>query len=232
MAIADIFAARLHFETPSGKASTGLYFRESSTNASIPFATVDLAESLIATLTAPVRAMLSDDYYFTAISVRKAHPTSAVAALAPPNTVSNRSDEPYAIKTVDGPGQVGLASGPGLPANNTVQFDLEQSTFSLQSNGKMNFPGIPEVSTTIQGLDPAYVALCDAVAAQLALPQTSISDGGVWDPVVISAKVRDALGVGNAKDWETSPAIITAVKTNPIIAIRRSRTTEVVGGAR
>ena len=232
MAIADVYHARLHFETPSGKASTGLYYREATANVSTAFNTVDLAESMIATLTAPVIAMLSDDFFFSAIAVRKVHPTEAIAALAPPNLVSNRSEEPYAIKTVDAPGQAGTNSGPGLPSNNTVQFDLEQSTFGLQSNGKMNFPGIPEVQTTGGGLDAGFIALADVVAAALALPQTSVADAGVWDPVVVSSKVRDLAGPNNPKDWIGSIAPIDDVKVSPIISIRRSRTTPVIGGQR
>ena len=232
MAIGDVFHARLNFETPSGKASTGLYYRESAANATVWPSTKDLAESLIATLTAPVRNMLSDDYWFSSVSVRKVHPTTTRTAIHGLLSDYQSSEEPYVVKTVDGPGQVGLNSGPGLPANNQVTFELEQSTFTLRSNGTMNFPGIPEVQTSGGGLDAAFVTLADAVAAQLALPQASIPDGGVWDPVVVSAKVRDAAGTGNPKDWITSIALVDNVRVSPIIAIRRSRTTEVIGGAR
>lgn len=230
MAVGDVIHARLHFENPSGRSSTGLYYQESTTNATVAFATVDLAESMLATLTAPVIAMLSDDFFFTAISCRKVHPTSPVAALAPPNTVSNRSDEPYAIKTVDAPGQQGTGSGPGLPSNNCVQFELEQSTFGIQSNGKMFFPGIPEVSSDGNSVNAGFIVFAEAVAAQLNLPQTSVGDIGVWDPVVVSAKVRD--DGAPPKDWITSIALVDEVKVSPIIAIRRSRKTAIVGGAR
>lgn len=232
MAANDILEAQFHYETPSGRASSRLYYRESSPNATIPFSTVDLAESLLATITAPMRNVLSDDFYFTGIVVRLVHPTETRLALTPPNNPYQAAEMPASYKTVDGPGQVGLASGPGLPANNAAVLKLEQTDFSVRSNGRFTIPGIPEVQTTGGTILPGHVATLGALAAALELPQTSINDGGVWDPVVVSGKIRDAAGPGNPKDWITSVALIQSIRVDPIIAISRRRTTEVVGGAR
>lgn len=234
MALDDIFQARFHFETPSGKAGCGLYYRETTANASNPDTCLDLANALHASIVGAMRDILADTFYFTGIEVNQMHPTVAVTAVNPPNLVRQRATRPKACVTVDGPGQIGThtPAGVGLPANNSVQFDLIQNTFGLRSNGRLNIPGIPETQSAGGNLIAGYVTTCNVLAAALALPQTSPSDIGVWEPVVVSAKIRDAAGPGNPKDWTTSIAPITDIQTNPIIAIQRRRQTEVVGGAR
>jgi len=235
----DTFRIDLHFESPSGKASCGFYAREDGENATITDTCKDLAESVHTALVAPVRAMISSEWWFSAIRVRQVHPTVEVTPEftkpgAPPTYT--RSLLPQYTKTVDGPGQAGTYNGgataPSLPANNSVQIDLEQTQFSLKSNGRINIPGIPEAEQEGANISAALVALANAVAAKLELPFTSATDTGTWDPVVISAKVRDAAGPGGAKDWPAATALVTRARTNPIISVQRRRTTEVVGGVR
>ncbi len=235
----DVFRLDFHFENPSGKSSTGIYLREDGVNVTITDICKDIADAAHLRFVAPIRAMLSSEWWFTAIRVRQVHPTVAVTPVNPgPNTAGdyNRALLAQYTKTVDGPGQSGLYNGgatePSLPANNSVQIDLEQTQFSLKSNGRINIPGIPEAEQTGSTISAAHVATCDAVAALLELPLVSATDLGTWDPAVVSAKVRDAFGPGNAKNWVTSVALITRAKTNPIISIQKRRTTEVVGGVR
>jgi hypothetical protein len=234
MALNDIFQARFHFETPSGKAGCGLYYRETTANASNNDTCLDLANALHASIVSPLRGILSNKFRFTGIEVNQMHPTVPVTAINPPNNVRQRATRPKACVTVDGPGQIGEFAPPdvGLPSNNSVQFDLIQNTFGLRSNGRMNIPGIPESQSAGGTLIAGYVTTCNVLAAALALAQTSPSDIGVWEPVIVSAIIRDLLGPGNPKDWTTSIAPITDVQTNPIIAIQRRRVTEVVGGVR
>lgn len=228
----DIFEAQFHFETPSGHATSRMYFRETTANATVWPPTADLGESLLNVLTTPMLNSIADTFFFAAVLVRMVHPTDTRTALTPPNDDYQAAEVPAAYKTAFDPGQQGLASGPGLPANNTMVLELEQATFSLRSNGRLNIPGVPEPLTTGATVGAAHVATLATLAAQIALPQVSQTDTGVWEPVIVSAKVRDILGPGNPKDWITSIAPITDVKVNPIISIRRSRTTEVEGGVR
>jgi len=232
MAANDVYRAQFHFEMPSGKASCGLFYRESTPNAVLTDNPKDIANALHLGIVAAMRAILSSETWFTAIRVDKVHPTITATALPPSNQDYERASEPPSIKTVDGPGQVGLNAANALPSNNTIQLDLEQTTFSLRSNGRMNVPGIPEGVTTGANLDVGYIATCETLAAFLELPLTSQTDTGVWDPCVVSAKVRDILGPGQPKDWIGSIAPITRIRVNPIIAVQRGRTTGVVGGVR
>jgi len=235
----DVFRMDWHFENPSGKSSTGIYLREDGENATITDICKDIADAAHAKFVAPLRLLLSSEWWFTAIRVRQVHPTVAVTPAFPgPNTNGdyNRALLAQFTKTVDGPGQSGTYNGgatePSLPANNSIQIDLEQTQFSLKSNGRINIPGIPEAVQVGSTISAAHVATANALAALLELPLASLTDTGTWDPVVVSAKVRDAAGPGNPKDWVASPALITRAKANPIISIQSRRTTEVVGGTR
>lgn len=239
MAEGDIFQLTLNFENPSGKSSSSIYLKEDGENAVITDICKDIADAAHLSWTAAVRAMLSSEWRFASIRVRQVHPTVAVTPAFPgPNSPGpyNRSLLAQHTKTVNGPGQTGTYNGgatePSLPANNSVQIDLEQTTFSLKSNGRINIPGIPEAEQTGSTISAAHVATCNTFAALLELPLTSGTDTGTWDPIVISAKVRDLLGPGNPKDWPGAAALVTRAKTNPIISIQRRRTTEVIGGVR
>lgn len=232
MALNDVFSLEMVFETPTGVAKSKLYYRESATNLTVWPPTKDIAQAFLTAMTAVIRGMLSDDYWFAGVICRQVHPTQTVNALKAPFLPYQRAESPAAYYTTDGPGQAGLRSGPGLPANNAVQLDLVQSTFGLRSNGSLFIPGIPEVDTTGGTLTAGYLAACASMAAILEVPLASATDAGVWDPVVVSAKVRDVLGPGQPKDWITSIALIQSIDVNPIISVRRSRTTRVSVGTR
>ena len=239
MAADDVYRMDWHFENPSGSSSCGIYLKEDGSNGTIQDICKDIADAAHTKFVAAVRAMMSSEWRFTAIRIRQVYPTVAVTPQNPgPNSPGNFNRAPHAqyTRTVDGPGQTGTYNGgaaePSLPANNSVQIDLEQTQFSLKSNGRINIPGIPEAEQVGPNISTALVALANGVAALLELPLASLTDTGTWDPVIVSAKVRDAAGPGNPKDWLTSVALITAARANPIISVQARRTTKVVGGIR
>lgn len=237
MAIGDIYKADIHFESPSMAANTGLYFRETTANASNLDTTSDLAESIHTAINGPLRNILSSEWWFTGVTCQKMHPTDTITAINPVDPLFpdyQKATVPKRTFTADpqGGNYNGGATEPSLPANNTIQLDLTQSTFSLKSNGRMNFCGIPEAATVGGQLIPAYVTDVEVLAAILAQPRNSPGDTGVWEPVVVSAKVRDLAGPNNPKDWIGSIAPIDDIVVTPIIAIQRRRATRVKGGIR
>lgn len=234
MAAGDIFLSKFHFENPSGKASAGLYFRETTPNASNLDTTSDIAEGLETKLRDELLACLSSDWEFTAIEVSQMHPTATVTPIVGGGGDYQRALVPKVVRTMaDQAGNFnGGATEPPLPAGNAIQFDLIQSTLAINRNGRFNVPGIPESQTNGPSLIPAYVTVCQTFADLLATVVNSPGDAGVWEPVVISAAIRDALGPGNPKDWISSVLPIDSIVVNPIIAIQRRRATKVSGGVR
>lgn len=233
MAIGDIYLARFNFENPSGKASAGIYYDETTSNASNLDTTGDIAEGLETKLRDELLACLSSDWEFPSIEVHHMHPTATTTPILG-GANYQRALTPKVIRTMAS--QTGTFNGgapePPLPAGNAVQLDLLQSTLAITRNGRFNFPGIPESQTNGPNLIAAYVAICQTFADLLATPVNSPGDLGVWRPVVISASIRDALGVGNPKDWVSSVLPIDDIQVNPIIAIQRRRATKVRGGVR
>ena len=130
MAANDVFKAEFHFEAPSGKASTGLYYREVTANAANEDVCKDICDAIHAAMGSQVLGILSDEWWFTAISCRMVHPTAVVTPLNGTSPDYNKAMVPPYIRTVDVPGQQGTwsPSGPALPANNTTQMDLNQTT--------------------------------------------------------------------------------------------------------
>jgi len=208
--IDDIFSAQIHFEDPSGASSTRLYYQQTANNTAGALDCRILAEALEAALAGDLVAALSDDFWFTGITVRKVY------------------DDPEPKWLVTGNPQQGLRPGPGLPSNNCINLALNQGTFPVRSNGRMFLPGIPEADTNVGVLASAYQAaqvtdLADTLASQV----VALSDTGTWDPGIISQKVLNL--TPPLKDWAGAFAFITSISVNPIIAIQRRRTTRVVG---
>lgn len=234
MAAGDIFLSRFHFENPSGRASAGLYFRETTPNGSNLDTCSDIAEGLETKLRDQLLACLSSDWEFTAISVDQVHPTATRTPISGGGANYQKALTAKVVRTMgDQTGNFnGGASEPALPAGNAVQLDLIQNTLGISRNGRFNFPGIPESQTAGPSLITAYVTICQTFADLLATVVNSPGDVGVWEPVVVSAAIRDALGAGNPKDWVSSILPITDVQVNPIIAIQRRRATKVRGGVR
>lgn len=234
MAAGDIFFARFNFENPSGKASAGIYFREVTPNATNLDTTSDIAEGLDTKLAGELRDCLSSDWELPSIEVSQVHPTAAVTPIVGGGPDYQKALTPKVIRTLTP--QAGNFNGgatePALPAGNAVQLDLLQSTLSITRNGRFNFPGIPESQSDGPNLIQAYVTICQTFADLLATVVNSPGDAGVWEPVVVSASIRDALGAGNPKDWISSILPIDDIQVNPIIAIQRRRATKVRGGFR
>jgi len=170
--IDDIFSAQFHFEDPSGASSTRCFFQQTADNSSTVLDAQKLAESLEDELDGLIIAMLSNSFSFSGITVRKHYEDPA----------------PKALET--GNPQQGVASGPGLPSNCCINFQLNQSSLSPKSNGRMFWPGIPEPESNVGVLETAYQSgPCIALASRLVLPFNAIGDTGVYNLGVISQNV-------------------------------------------
>lgn len=206
----DIFKATFHFEDPSGASSCGAYYQQTADNGSTDYDTFKLAEALEAALAGPITDVLSDDFWFSGVRVRKVYDV-------PQNQFLDTTNP-----------QTGTQLGPGLPSNNCILLDLNQSSFPIRSNGKMYFPGIPEAKSNVGVLDVTYHNTeVNALATALTLPVAAVGDTGVWSIGVISQKVLNL--VPPEKDWAGAFAFVTSISANPIIAIQRRRTTRVIG---
>lgn len=214
MAVGDIFQARFHFENPSGAGSMAYYLRETA-EVGGDDASKLIADALHLAVGDEVLAALSDDWYWSGIEVSKVH--------GDPRPV-------YLRETKDGGGlSAGKIAGPGLPANNSVQFDLIQTTFGARSHGRMNMPGIPESQASGGRLASAYLSTQLTSLAAGVLATLADGLGGTWEPGIISAKVRDlALP---AKDWVGAFAPAVAIVPTSIISRQRRRTSRVRGFA-
>jgi len=208
--IDDIFHATFHFEDPSGASSCSAYYQQTADNTSSNYDTFKLAEALETQLAAPIVGMLSDDFWFTGVTVRKNY------------------DEPQNAYLSSANPQVGLRTGPGLPSNNAIVLTLNQDTFPVKSNGRMFFPGIPEADTEVGTLTVAYYSAgVIPLATALLLPVDATLDTGSWQLGVISQKVLNL--VPPQKDWPGAFAFCTGIAPSPIIGIQRRRRTRVIG---
>jgi hypothetical protein len=136
----------------------------------------------------------------------------------------------YLRETKDAGGlSAGKIAGPGLPANNSIQFNLFQDTFGAQHHGRVNMPGIPESKASGGRLDTAYLVTEVAALAAVLLPLIGGLLDGIWVPGVISAKRRDV--APPAKDWVAAFAPITSIEATSIISRQRRRTTKARGFA-
>lgn len=206
----DIFHATFFFEDPSGHSSCSAYYQQTADNSSSNYDTAILAEALEGHLAGPITDMISDDFWFSGVRVRKNYDVPQNQFLSSANP------------------SAGDQTGPGLPSNNCILFNLVQNTFPVKSNGKMFFPGIPEPQSNVGVLDTTYHnGVCNDLATALTTPVTALTDTGIWSIGVISQKVLNL--TPPTKDWAGAFAFVTAISVNPIIAIQRRRTTKVIG---
>lgn len=211
MAADDIYQVTINLEGPSTPASFSLFYEESVARDGATTDTRTLADAWDATLSSALLDILSDDWKFPSLIVRK--------------MVLN----PVAMARLDNAVQAGTVVGPSLPANNALLINMRQALFPPRSDGKLYIPGVAEGVTaagvvTAAFLGGAFTDFVTLLVAQLA--QTS-GGTGRYDLGVISAKIRDA--ALPAKDWEGAFSIVAALTANPIIATQRRRQTKVRG---
>ncbi len=211
MAADDIYHVQINLEAPSGKASFGLYYEEVVANDFVGLDTRAVGESWDASISSAFLDVLSDDWKFPSIIVRK--------------MVLN----PVPMDRFDNATQAGTVTGPALPANNAMLLSLRQSLNPPSSDGRVFIPGLAEGATNAGVLTAAFqtgvfLTFANALAAQL----VQVSAGsGRWNLGVISAKIRDA--APPAKDWEGAFSAVVSITAHPIIATQRRRQTQVRG---
>lgn len=213
MAATDIYEVKLHFEAPSGYATSRFYVQETEQRSTVGTDTSVVAESIDDWMGAEVLAVMSDDWSFPSIEVNK---------VSPRDTQRFRFDR--AVK-------VGLKIGPALPANNAIVMSLSQGTFSAKHNGRIYLPPPAEVETLVSVLRTTFINIeCTQLAAQLNLtiPETDTGTGR-YDVGVINVQVLDSSPP--IKDWQNAFAIVTSVTCKPIIATQKRRQTKVRGAA-
>jgi len=212
MAVNDIYRLQIHYEGVAGAASTGLYYREKVLVTANGLGNQSLVLSFITTLSLALRNILVDDWSLSAIQSSKVF------------------DEPDPTDQDAPATQTGVRAGSPLPSDNRILLKLFQTTFPRTSDGRMYLPGISEADTDVGKLLQAFIdgpltALVSALQADL-----SESGGtGVWEPGVISAKVRDA--TPPTKNWSAAFAPIIAVQGWPVIARQVRTRTKVLGYA-
>jgi len=160
-----------------------------------------------------LRAMIADDFLFTAIVVQK---------------VSGDSEAKFRTDITT---QVGLRTGPSLPANNAILIGLSQGLFAARHNGRIFIPGVAEGDTLVGNLTTAYQtgplqAFVDALALQLA---EESGGTGRWNLGVINNLILDA--APPIKDWQSAFSQVVGVSGSPIIAGQKRRETKVQGAA-
>lgn len=210
MAINDIYRLQLHYQALAGPASTGLYYRETALSTANGLGNQSLVFSFIASHSLAFKNVLVDDYELAGVQASK---------------VFDDPDPTFQ----DAPAvQNGARVGTALPANNRLLLQLFQTTFPRTSDGRMYLPGLSEADTSVGKLLQSFI---DAQVAALVtvLSATVLESGGtgVWEPGVISAKVRDA--ALPAKNWPAAFAPIVGITGWPVIA-RQVRTTTKVKG--
>lgn len=213
MAVSDIYEVKLHFEAPSGYATTRFYVKETVQRSTIGTDTSVVGASIDAHIGPEVLEIMSSDWTFPSIEVNK---------VSPRDTQRFRHDRATII---------GGKVGPSLPANNAIVYGLSQSDFSARHNGRLFFPPPAEVETTVSLLINTFLI---AEAANLENQLNTII------PEVDTGDGRYAIGVINtdildlappAKDWAGAFGTVTTVSVRPIIATQRRRQTKVRGAS-
>ena len=210
MASDDIYRVTIHYEGPSQAVSTGMYYFEDAPRSSGISDTEQLNETFQAGMRVPLVNALSSQYRLVSSVVRKVFGPVDV-----PNIKEFTTN-------------VGGRPGNSLPANNSIVMSMIQTTFPRASNGRMFIPGISEADTETGVFANAYlVDQLAALATALASQRNEVGGTGVWLPVVISAKIRDA--VPGQKDWPASVGSLVAIEPQPLIARQIRRATRVRG---
>lgn len=216
MAADDIYLAEYHFEGPTSPASIGLHYQEDVAEDSSTSGPRVLAESLEAVHLAPIKNVLSDDWFVASLTVRKI----------------SFMDEP--ISRIDLPDGVGLRAGPALPANMSWLLKQTQALFGPKHNGRIYVPGLAESDTLIGVLTSAFftgVATTLAAAFQATIVQISAGTGrwkpGVINRVVLQAPLEEE--PPEPLDWEGSFSPLGTVIPWTIISSQRRRASRVIG---
>ncbi len=213
MAADDITLAEFHFEGPTSPASFGVHYQETTGISGNRFATRELVEALLVAVKTPIVSVLSNDWHFTAITVR----------------IKSNDNEPFVRSDITA--GIGLRAGPALPANMAWIIKQGQATFPAKSNGRIYIPGLGEADSLIGVITNVFLVgaakdLADAFA--LDVNQTSAGTG-IWAPGVISRKVLNANPP--VKDWAGAFAPIQTMTAWTIISSQRRRRTRAIGAA-
>lgn len=211
MAADDIFSAVCHFEGPTSASSIVLHYQETTAQDSGLSSPRALGLAIDDQLTAVMKDVLSDDWFFSSVVVRLLNFTNV------------------AMYRTDIAAGVGTRTGPSLPANMTWMIKQAQTLFGAKSNGRLFIPGLAEGDTLIGVLTNAFATTqAAALGVALCADLTQISAGtGIWNPGVISRKVLDA--APPAKDWDGAFSPVSTCNPWTIISHQRRRKTPVVG---
>jgi hypothetical protein len=213
MAAEDIYEVKMNFEAPSGSASTRVYYQQTIDATAVENPNKTLADAWVAFLAVAVNKIISSDWWFPSICVSK------ITGL------------PAAMYRHDFGDQPGSTTGPSLPANNSLLFELAQSLFTQRSNGKIYFPGVSEngaVNGVISNAFMTVSAIPLAVLMVQVVPEVA-AGAARYQLGVVSAKVRDA--ALPFKDWDAAFADVVSVSPKALIATQRRRQTEVTGAS-
>lgn len=215
MAVGDIYRITQHYELPTSAASWSLYYHETTAGSTGFISTEQLGEAAFAHFGTTIIDMLSGD-------------------CSNPSEVCERVfDDGQAKHIIQHAVQIGVLPGPSLPNNNAITVNFAQATLPANHNGSIRLPGIPEAQTNIGNLSQTYFDTeLAAFLQKLVTNIVELSAGtGVWEPIIISAQIRDIPVPPTPKDWTGAILPVTAVSASPIIGIMRKRASKVRGRA-
>lgn len=216
MAADEIYLAEYHFEGPTSASSFGLHYQETVGEDSGQTGPRTLAVALEAVHVTPIKDVLSNDWSFASITVRKV----------------SAPDEP--IARVDINTGVGLRTGPSLPANMAWLLKQTQTLFTPRHNGRIYIPGLAESDTLIGVLTNAFhTGQATALAAAMQADIAQLSAGtGIWKPGLINRVVLKLPLLEEPPeplDWEGSFSALGSTVAWTIISSQRRRASKVVG---
>jgi hypothetical protein len=216
MAADDIYRVKVNYEAPSGQAAWTIYYREDVAHDGPNTGPKALAEAFqSAMFPLPLTQALASEWSVTSIVTRMIYAELGADFMEP-------------VWEIDAGPAPGTQPDDALPANNAIQYGLQQSTFPARSNGRIFVPGIPEDGTDVGLLTSAYAIAASVLRDALVQTVAELSGGaGRWTPGVISQKVLNA--VPPIKDWSGAFAPVTGVVLNTIVATQRRRGTKVIG---
>jgi hypothetical protein len=213
MALNDILRISWFYELPTSAASFSVYYHEKTGSSGADLTTEKLGDAAFTHFGTTIIDMLSSDCSQPSIQTERVFPISEAKHI------------------INNAVQIGVIAGPSLPNNNSIVVNLSQATLPAKHNGSVRIPGIPESKTSIGNLLQAYYDTeIAAFSAKLVQDIPELSAGtGVWEPLVISAQIRDIPVPPAPKDWAGAKLPVTGVVASPIIGILRKRATRVHG---
>lgn len=218
MALLDIFRVTNYYELPTSAASWSIYYREKTAADGGDLSTERLGDAWFVHFGTTLIDMLSGDCNQPSFQTERIHPIGAAKHI------------------INNAVQIGVLPGPSLPNNNSLVVNLGQATLPQNHNGMIRLPGIPEGQTNVSNVTQAYFDTELAAFAQVLVADVlELSGGtGVWEPIVISAQVRDLTydpgpPPTGFKDWANAAMPVTQVTVSPIVGILRSRRSRVHG---